>query len=67
MIPKRVEKYNLGEAPDKANCHRVSRFKLSLKYHFMFLSFEFYWGDDKNDSARLFRGASRDKLQCTRQ
>jgi RNA-directed DNA polymerase len=66
VLPKRLEKYNLQVAPDKTNCLRFSRFEPSLKNRFTFLSFEFYWDDDKTGNARLFRRTSRDRLRSTK-
>jgi len=67
--PKRLEKYNLQIAPEKTNRIRFSRFELSPKNSFTFLSFEsfeFYWDYDKTGNARLFRRTSRDRLRSTK-
>ena len=55
VLPKRLKKFNLDVAEDKTSLMRFSRFHVVRKRHFVFLGFEFYWGTDTKDKARLRR------------
>lgn len=55
VLPKRLKKFNLDVAEDKTSLMRFSRFHVGRKRHFVFLGFEFYWGTDTKDKARLRR------------
>jgi hypothetical protein len=63
-LPKRLEKFGLAVAPDKARCLRFSRFHLSKKRRFTFLGFEFYWMPDREGVARVKRRTAGKKWQA---
>jgi len=63
VLPKRLEKFNLQVAEDKARLLRFSCFHPALKSRFCFLSFEFYWDSDTKGKLRLFRRTGRKMLQ----
>jgi group II intron reverse transcriptase/maturase len=66
VLPKRLKMYNLEVAPEKTNLIRFSRFHPGLKHRFEFLSFEFYWKEDKAGTTRVFRRTGRKRLQSTK-
>ena len=63
VLPKRLEKFNLEEAPEKTNLLRFSRFHPSKKRRFTFLGFEFFWNTDRKGQPRITRRTARKKLQ----
>ncbi len=63
VLPKRLEKFNLGLAPEKTRLLRFSRFHPSMKRRFTFLGFEFFWKADRAGTPRVMRRTSRKKLQ----
>lgn len=66
VLTKRLERFNLQAAPEKTKRLRFSRFAPGLKNRFEFLSFEFYWKEDKAGTPRVFRRTGRSKLQSTK-
>ncbi len=65
VLPKRLKKFNLDVAEEKTSLMRFSRFHVGRKRHFVFLGFEFFWGNDSNGKARLRRRTAVNKQKAT--
>jgi RNA-directed DNA polymerase len=64
VLPKRLAKFNLEEAPEKTRILRFSRFHPSRNRRFTFLGFEFYWNKDQQGEPRVQRRTVRKRLQA---
>ena len=62
-LPKRLNKFSRGIAPEKTNKLPFSRRYLSKGQRFIFVGFEFYWERDRKGQARLKRRTAPKKLQ----
>ncbi|MBT5270739.1 MAG: hypothetical protein HOL70_14990 [Candidatus Marinimicrobia bacterium] len=54
-LSKRLEKFSLEVAGEKANCLTFSRKELKKEERFIFLGFEFYWDQDRRGKPRVKR------------
>ena len=63
VLPKRLEKFNLGVASEKTRLLRFSRFHPSMKRRFTFLGFDFYWKKDRSGAPRVMRRTAPKRLQ----
>jgi group II intron reverse transcriptase/maturase len=64
-IPQRLKQFGLEVAPEKTSLQRFSRFHQGREGHFVFLGFEFYWGEDAKGKPHLKRRTARKKLKQT--
>ena len=62
VLPQRLAKFGLEEAPEKTQVLRFSRFHPSMTRRVTFLGFELFWFPDREGTPRVKRRTARKKL-----
>ena len=65
VLGKRLGKFRLEMSEEKTRIIPFPRHRLSGRYRFSFLGFEFYWGKDRSGRPHLKRRTSRKKLRSS--